>query len=180
MCINPNIYLYIKNVTLNYTNWCTQEIYIKSWVSTCAFHACLKNHQRTFYSVIWLFYLFLYLQCIWISALHILVIWTDWRLWSIHVWLELFIFSTVPNQAAYDESITFNALCQSQSILLISSSPLTKHDTEQFSWMKGMHIYVVRSSGVKLEVGSIDCEIQTEKGMNFLCFLLFWESFNCS
>ncbi len=29
------------------------------------------------------------------------------------------------------------------------------------------------------EVGSIDCEIQPEKGMHLFCFLLFWESFNC-
>ncbi len=29
------------------------------------------------------------------------------------------------------------------------------------------------------EVGSIDGEIQPEKGMHFFCFLLFWKSFNC-
>ena len=30
------------------------------------------------------------------------------------------------------------------------------------------------------EVGSIDCKIQPEKGINFFCFLLFENLLNCS
>ncbi len=39
---------------------------------------------------------------------------------------------------------------------------------------------VLQSSGISWEVGTIDCEIQPVKGINFFCFLLFGELFNCS
>ena len=38
------------------------------------------------------------------------------------------------------------------------------------------YFYVLRCSGISQKSAAL---IQPEKGMNFFCFLLFWESFNC-